>query len=52
MGTAAVVFTFVFALLSAVAVIAIFVWAARRDGAEDRAVQKRLGIERRTRWGR
>ncbi|HET7045032.1 MAG TPA: hypothetical protein VFI37_09305 [Gaiellaceae bacterium] len=52
MGTAAIVVSFVFALAGAVAVIAIFVWAARRDGAEDRAVQKRLGIRRRTRWGR
>jgi len=29
-----------------------FVWAARKDGEEDRAVQKRLGIRRRTRIGR
>jgi nitrogen fixation-related uncharacterized protein len=29
-----------------------FVWAARKDGAEDRALQKRLGIRRRTRIGR
>lgn len=30
----------------------VFVWAARRDGEEDRALQKRLGIKRRTRLGR
>jgi hypothetical protein len=30
----------------------LFVWAAIRDGAEDRAVQRRLGIRRRTRLGR
>jgi hypothetical protein len=30
----------------------LFVWAARKDGEEDRAVQKRLGIRRRTRLGR
>jgi hypothetical protein len=31
---------------------AIFVWAARKDGEEDKAVQARLGIRRRTRLGR
>jgi hypothetical protein len=30
----------------------LFVWAARKDGAEDRAVQSRLGIKRKTRLGR
>ena len=30
----------------------VFVWAARQDGAKDRAVQARLGIRRRTRLGR
>ena len=29
-----------------------FVWAARKDGEEDRAFQKRLGIRRKTRLGR
>ena len=29
-----------------------FVWAARKDGEDDRALQKRLGIRRRTRLGR
>ena len=29
-----------------------FVWAARKDGEEDRTLQKRLGIRRRTRLGR
>ncbi len=29
-----------------------FVWAARKDGEEDEAVQRRLGIRRRTRLGR
>ena len=29
----------------------VFVWAARKDGAEDKAVQARLGIRRRTRLG-
>jgi hypothetical protein len=31
---------------------AMFVWAAIRDGEEDRALQQRLGIRRRTRLGR
>jgi len=30
----------------------LFVWAAVKDGQEDRALQKRLGIRRRTRLGR
>jgi hypothetical protein len=34
------------------AVIWVFIWAAKKDGDEDRAVQKRLGIRRRTRLGR
>ena len=35
-----------------VIVAVMFVWAARRDGEEDRAVQRRLGIRRKTRLGR
>ena len=31
---------------------AVFVWAARKDGEDDREVQRRLGIRRRTRLGR
>ncbi len=38
-------------LLSAAVVGIVFVWAARKDGEEDRAVQRRLGIRRRTRLG-
>ena len=30
----------------------LFVWAARKDGEEDRALQARLGIRRKTRMGR
>ena len=30
----------------------MFVWGAKRDGEEDRALQRRLGIRRRTRLGR
>jgi hypothetical protein len=45
-------------LIVAVSVVSIavvgiaFVWAARKDGEEDRALQKRLGIRRKTRLGR
>jgi hypothetical protein len=31
---------------------AVFIWAARKDGAEDKAMQARLGIRRKTRLGR
>ena len=37
---------------SVVVVGILFVWAARKDGEEDRALQKRLGIRRKTRLGR
>jgi hypothetical protein len=33
-------------------VLFLFVWAAIKDGDEDKAVQRRLGIRRRTRLGR
>jgi hypothetical protein len=33
-------------------VLYLFVWAARKDGEEDRALQRRLGIRRKTRLGR
>ena len=39
-------------LLPAVLVGVLFVWAALKDGQEDRALQARLGIRRRTRLGR
>jgi hypothetical protein len=35
-----------------VVVFAVFVWGAFKDGEEDREVQRRLGIRRRTRLGR
>jgi hypothetical protein len=36
-----------------VIVVAVaFLWAARKDGEEDRELQRRLGIRRRTRLGR
>jgi hypothetical protein len=30
----------------------MFVWAAQRDGEDDRAIQRRLGMRRKTRLGR
>jgi hypothetical protein len=42
----------VFVLLLAVFLAAVFVWAAKKDGEEDVALQKRLGIRRKTRLGR
>ena len=39
-------------VLPAVLVGGLFVWAAFKDGEEDRALQARLGIRRRTRLGR
>jgi hypothetical protein len=39
-------------ILPAAVVGALFVWAARKDGQEDKAVQARLGIRRKTRLGR
>ncbi|HYY77440.1 MAG TPA: hypothetical protein VE644_14100 [Gaiellaceae bacterium] len=40
------------AFVSIVVVLGLFVWAARKDGEEDRALQARLGIRRGTRLGR
>ena len=35
-------------LASSGLVVYLFVWAARKDGEEDRAVQRKLGIRRKT----
>jgi hypothetical protein len=52
MDVAVVVIASASALVSAAVVIGLFVWAARKDGERDRAVQAQLGIRRRTRLGR
>jgi hypothetical protein len=52
MDTAAGIVLAVFVLLIALFVAGLFVWAAKKDGEEDKAVQRRLGIRRRTRLGR
>jgi uncharacterized membrane protein (DUF485 family) len=41
----------VIAFVTAAVVIGAFVWAARKDGEEDLAVQQRTGIRRKTRIG-
>jgi hypothetical protein len=50
-AAAAVVIAVLFAVPIVIVAVS-FVWAARRDGEEDRALQRRLGIRRRTRLGR
>ena len=52
MDTVAEVIVIVLVLIPLVIVGIAFVWAARRDGEEDEALQRRLGIRRRTRLGR
>jgi nitrogen fixation-related uncharacterized protein len=49
---AAVVLIVVSVVLTVVLVVGMFIWAAVKDGQEDKAVQARLGIRRRTRLGR
>jgi hypothetical protein len=49
---AAGVLIVVVTLATTAVVLGVFVWAAIKDGEEDRALQKRLGIRRRTRLGR
>ncbi len=39
-------------LVTTAVVLGVFVWAAFKDGEEDKALQARLGIRRRTRLGR
>jgi hypothetical protein len=52
MDTAAVIVLVLVVVLPVVLVGGLFVWAALKDGQEDRALQVRLGIRRRTRLGR
>jgi heme/copper-type cytochrome/quinol oxidase subunit 2 len=42
----------VFVFLTVVVVLALFVWAAVKDGREDKALQARFGLRRRRRLGR
>jgi heme/copper-type cytochrome/quinol oxidase subunit 2 len=52
MSIAAMVVVAVSVFLTVAFVIALFVWGAVKDGQEDKAIQARLGIRRRTRLGR
>ncbi len=45
------IFVTAFVFASIAALLGVFVWAARKDGEDDRALQKRLGIKRKTRIG-
>jgi hypothetical protein len=42
----------VVAVATILVILGLFLWAAVKDGQEDKALQKRLGIRRRTRLGR
>src|SRR5579864_7377228 len=48
MTVAAAILVAVPVLLTAALILAMFFWAAVKDGEEDKAVQARLGIRRRT----
>jgi hypothetical protein len=52
MTVAAVIIVVVSVAFVAAVVLGVFVWAAMKDGEEHRALQRRLGIRRRTRLGR
>lgn len=52
MGTALGILVVLVSLAGVVGVAIAFVWAARKDGEQDEATQRRLGIRRRTRLGR
>jgi hypothetical protein len=51
-STAVAIFVAVILLLTLLLVLGLFVWAAKKDGEKDKAVQRRLGIRRKTRLGR
>jgi hypothetical protein len=50
--TAVYVIAIVSAVVGTVVMFALFIWAARKDGEEDRELQRRLGIRRSSRLGR
>jgi hypothetical protein len=52
MDVAAAIVVALVVVLTAALVIGLFIWAAIKDGREDKALQARLGIRRRTRLGR
>jgi hypothetical protein len=52
MDVAAAIVVAIFVVLTGALVVGLFIWAAVKDGREDKAVQARLGVRRRTRIGR
>jgi hypothetical protein len=52
MNVALIVIVLLMLFVPFVLVGVLFVWGAAKDGQEDRALQRRLGIRRRTRLGR
>ena len=52
MDTVAAVLLIVLLAVPLAVVGALFIWAARKDGENDRALQRRLGLRRSTRLGR
>jgi hypothetical protein len=52
MQLAALIVVAAIVVLTVGVVLGLFLWAAVKDGQEDEAVQRRLGIRRRTRLGR
>jgi hypothetical protein len=52
MNLAAEILVVVILIVPLAVLLYLFVWAARKDGEEDRALQRRLGIRRKTRLGR
>jgi hypothetical protein len=52
MNLAAEIVVLVILIVPLALVLYLFVWAARKDGEEDGALQRRLGIRRKTRLGR
>ena len=52
MGLLAGILIAAFVLALLVLILALFLWGAIKDGEDDKAVQKRLGIRRKTRLGR
>ena len=52
MTFAAELLTLILMIASVVGVAIAFWWAAKKDGEDDDAIQRRLGIRRKTRLGR
>ena len=51
-GTVAGIVILVTMIVSVIVVGVVFVWAAKKDGEDDRDFQRRHGIKRRTRMGK